>query len=200
MLNKHKWWFHSSRVKFPLVSMSASWFLVSMYLIWILGCTLILSKNPSKATLWVLETCLIAGLIPFMIILITASLSSKIFNKASWREELTFWGNKINIIQIINHFMGFFCIWCLWGAARTSSGFVHGFLRAWLLWFVFSWRTVTITSHKSSAVYTVQSQSCVQRDDFWFCWTVRNWSLFLAHPSYWNKCMTFKTCTMFHLM
>ena len=37
ILNKHKRWFHSSRVKFPLVSMSASWFLVSMYLIWILG-------------------------------------------------------------------------------------------------------------------------------------------------------------------
>ena len=37
MLNKHKRWFHSSRVKFPLVKMSASWFLVSMYLMWILG-------------------------------------------------------------------------------------------------------------------------------------------------------------------
>ena len=30
MLNKHKRWFHSSRVIFPLVSMSTSWFLVSM--------------------------------------------------------------------------------------------------------------------------------------------------------------------------
>ena len=30
MLNKHKRWFHSSRVKFPLFKMSASWFLVSM--------------------------------------------------------------------------------------------------------------------------------------------------------------------------
>ena len=38
--NKHKW-FHSSRVKFPLVKMSASWFLVSMYLIWILVSRLI---------------------------------------------------------------------------------------------------------------------------------------------------------------
>ena len=27
MSNKHKRWFHSSRVKFPFVSMSASWFL-----------------------------------------------------------------------------------------------------------------------------------------------------------------------------
>ena len=39
---------------------------------------------------------------------------------------------------------------------------------------------------------TVQPQFCVQGNYFWFCWTVRNWSLFLAHPTYWNKCMTSK--------
>ena len=33
-------------------------------------------KQP-RATLWVLDTCLIVGLLPLMIILITASLSSK---------------------------------------------------------------------------------------------------------------------------
>ena len=90
MLNKHKRWFHSSRVKVPFVNLYASWFLMSIYLIWILGSKLILSNNQSRATLWVLETCLIAGLLPFMIILITASLSSKIYNKASLREECTF--------------------------------------------------------------------------------------------------------------
>ena len=40
-------------------------------------------KQPIRATLWVLETCLIVGLLTFMIILITASLSSKMYNKAS---------------------------------------------------------------------------------------------------------------------
>ena len=50
---------------------------------------LILSNNQSRATLWVRETCLIVGLLPFMIILITLSLSSNTHNKASWREELT---------------------------------------------------------------------------------------------------------------
>ena len=59
MLNKQKRWFHSSHVQFPLVSMSASWFLVSIHLIWIFGSELIRSNNPSRATLWVLETCLI---------------------------------------------------------------------------------------------------------------------------------------------
>ena len=90
MLNKHKRWFHSSRVKFPIVRMSASWFLESMYLIWILGSKLILSNNQSRATLWVAEPCLIVGHLPFMIILITASLSSKGYNEASLRQEFTF--------------------------------------------------------------------------------------------------------------
>ena len=51
---------------------------------------LILSNNKSRATLWVLETCHIEGLLHFMIILITASLSSKMYNKASLREKFTF--------------------------------------------------------------------------------------------------------------
>ena len=38
--------------------------------------------NQSKATLWVLDTCLIVGLRPLIIILITASLSSKTYNIA----------------------------------------------------------------------------------------------------------------------
>ena len=46
------------------VRMSASWFLVSMYLIWIFGSKLIRSNNQSSATLWILETCLSVGLLP----------------------------------------------------------------------------------------------------------------------------------------
>ena len=49
----------------PCLTCPASWFLVSMYLMWILGSKLILSNNQSRATLWVLETCLIVGLLPF---------------------------------------------------------------------------------------------------------------------------------------
>ena len=50
-------------MKLPLVNTSASWFLVSTCLIWIMGSKLIPSKNQSRATLWVLETCLIVGLL-----------------------------------------------------------------------------------------------------------------------------------------
>ena len=45
-------------------------------------------KKQSNATLWVLDTCLIVGLLPFMIILITASLSSKIYNCASYEKNV----------------------------------------------------------------------------------------------------------------
>ena len=42
-------WFHSSRVKLHFVSMSASWVLVSTYLIWIWGSGLVLSNFQSSA-------------------------------------------------------------------------------------------------------------------------------------------------------
>ena len=54
--------------------------LVSTYLIWICGSKLILSINQTSATLWVLDTCLIVGLRPFIIILMTTSLSPKMYN------------------------------------------------------------------------------------------------------------------------
>ena len=43
---------------------------------------LILSSNQSRATLWVRETCLIVGLVPLILTLMTASLSSKTYNIA----------------------------------------------------------------------------------------------------------------------
>ena len=49
MLNKHTRWFHSQRVKFSFVKMSASWFFVSMYLIWIIGSKIDSIKQPIKS-------------------------------------------------------------------------------------------------------------------------------------------------------
>ena len=63
ILNKFNEWFHSSRVKFPLGKLSASWFLVSMYLSWIFRIQINPSNNQSRVTLRVLETCLIMGLL-----------------------------------------------------------------------------------------------------------------------------------------
>ena len=65
-------------------------FLVSTYLIWILGSKWILSNNQSRETLRVLDTCLIVGLRPLMILLITASSPSKIYSIALHREIFAF--------------------------------------------------------------------------------------------------------------
>ena len=95
MLNRHRRWCHSSRVKFPLVSMSASWFLVSVYLIWILGSKLIRSNNQSRATLWVLETCLIVGLLlPFCDHLDHCFVVFKHIQQSFLTRRLDVWGNK----------------------------------------------------------------------------------------------------------
>ena len=62
--------------------------------------------------------------------------------------------------------------------------------------FGFSWLIERRMQHFSNQITKiksgnpVQSQSSVQRDDFWFCWTVRNWSLFLTHRADWDKCVT----------
>ena len=190
MLNKHKRWFHSSRVKFPFVSISASWFLVSMYLIWILGSKLIRSNNQSRATLWVLETCVIVVLLPFMIILITASLSSKMYNNASWREELTFEGIQSTLSKSLIIPWDFFRVGSLWSLARPR--FVHKFPRSWLLWYVFPWRTATTRSHNSSAGFpsnlNLASKEMIS-DSVELCET----AVCFSHiQSNWNKCMTSK--------
>ena len=121
MSNKHNKWLHSSRVKFPLVSMSSSWFLVSMYLIWILVSKLIRSNNQSSATLWILETCLVVGLLPFTIIMITASLSSNTYNKASWCENWTFEWTRSTLLKTLN--IPWDCWPCAWLASRQTTGF-----------------------------------------------------------------------------
>ena len=143
MLNKHERWFHASRVKFPLVKMSASWFLVSMYLIWILGSRFIRSNNQSRATLWVLETCLIVGLLPLIIILITASLSSNTYNKNSWCEDCTFEGTRSTLSKSLITLRGCLRPWFVWG--QTTGLTVLSWSRV-----VFP-RTETFRSHKSRA-------------------------------------------------
>ena len=151
MLNKHRRWFHSSRVKCPLVKMSASWFLDPTYQIWILGSTLILSKNQSRAALWVLETCLRVRLLPLMIILISASLSSKTCNAPS-REECMFEETE----------SAFDNSRCLWHACVLHCGFIcffealqlNGSLRSFLnfcVWFGFERDTSMTKSQRSSA-------------------------------------------------
>ena len=113
-----------------------------------------------------------------MITWMTASLSSYTYNKASWREDWTFWGSGINVSQYID-------------LPLKIMIFVNIIIRLLDLsetWETFP-KTETIRSHISRAGKPSNLKP-VAKDNFRFCWTVWNWSLFLAHPTYWNKCMT----------
>ena len=59
----------------------------------------ILSNNQSRATLWVLDTCLFVGLLLLIIILVTASLSSKMHSIAPNREDFVFDDEK-NVVLL----------------------------------------------------------------------------------------------------
>ena len=95
-------------------------------------------------------------------------------------KRLDVWVNNINSVQIIDH-------------SLRLLAFVNRV----------RWRrSFTFVQQRVSPFYTVQSrvsekcgdtiqpQSCIQRDDFWLFWTVWNWSLFLAHRTYWKKSLT----------
>ena len=82
--------------------MSASWCLVSIYLIWISGSRLILSNNQSKATPWVLDTCLIVGLLPLIIIWITASFIA--IKNVEHRTQSVIKAWSCNFVQVLSFY------------------------------------------------------------------------------------------------
>ena len=115
-----------------------------MYFIWIMEAKLIRSDDKSRATLWVLETSLIVGLLPFTIILITASLSSNTYNKASWWEDWTFEGIKSILSKSLITFWDCLRSWIVWGGEQASCLFNHGSHRSFRF-------CATIRSRKSRA-------------------------------------------------
>ena len=111
-----------------------------------------------------------------MMILITASLPSNTYNKASWWEELTFEWIKWTLSNSLITFWD--CLRIVRGGQQTSRLFFTKSPSSIRFWFVFP-RTATIRSQKIKCGYTIQPQSSIQGNDFWFSWTVRNWSFFL---------------------
>ena len=151
ILNGWRRWFHSSRVELHFVRVSASWCLVSMSRIWFFGSKLILSNNQSRATPWVLDTCLIVGLLPVMIILITASLSSKTYHMALEPQSVTLDGTWSIVVRSR--------LVCMVGICFRILGcvFTHKFPRdslsslVLLVWFAEEWNTSITTSQRSRA-------------------------------------------------
>ena len=98
--------------------------------------------------------------------------------------KLDVWKNKVNIIQNIEHSPRLLVLVILITANNE-------FLRSIMV-------LSRVSMDKINQIpwikcgYTVLPQSCVQGNDFCFCWTVRNWSLFLPHPTDWNKRMASK--------
>ena len=98
--------------------------------------------------------------------------------------RLDVWRNKVNIIQNMEH------------SSRLPLHVIritanYGFSRSVMVLSCVSNTKNQIQQIESGN--TVFSQSCVQRDDFGFCWIGWNWSLSFTHPTYRNKCMTCKT-------
>ena len=151
MLNKWRRLFHSSRVKLPSVTMSASGCLVSRYRIWILESRSILSTDQSKATLWVLDACLIVGLRPLIIIFNHGFIVLKDIQHSIGTRMCSAWWNVINIGQIE---IGV-CSWnllrfCDWGVAdRFPRGSLTSLVV--LVWFGEEWNTSITKSQRSRA-------------------------------------------------
>ena len=96
----------------------------------------------------------------------SASLSSNTYNKASWREELTFEEIKSTLSRSSIIPWDFFRFWSVWGTARTSRWFVHKSHRAWLR---VSVKNCNDQIPQVKRGYTIQPQTCIQGNDFWFC-------------------------------
>ena len=130
-------------MKLPLVDMSASWFLVSTYLIWIFGSKWTLWNNQPRATLWFLDTCLTVGLLPLMIILITASLST---TDTRLEKNLRLWRHSPH--ATIDQHLGFPFVW-VWIYDSREQFPAAGLVGVLVL---FDERNTSITTfHKSRA-------------------------------------------------
>ena len=152
-----------------------------------LGSKLILSNNKSRTTLWVLETCLIERLLSFMIILITASLSSNTYNKASWCENWTFDGTAS--MSFITSIL-LWGLWCLWTSLSSFSDPPE--TRETFP------RTETIRSHSSRAG-NPSNLSPVSKEMIQILLNCEKQQFVSCTSNLWEQTYGFRKCTMFHL-
>ena len=138
----------------------------------------------SNAALWVLGTCLIIGLLPLMIILITASLSSKVYSWALPWKLICVCGHIIRILQLINVSVTFFYQPVVMDIVphAVSRGSFWSALGEEIFWYVFRWMKHFyhhIPQTKSRD--TVQWQTSIHWNNFWFCRTVRETEACFLH-------------------
>ena len=162
-----------------------------MCLTWILGSEKILSDNQSRATLWVLATCLIVGLLPFMIILDHCFVVFKHIEQCFLMRNWTFEGDTINIIQHVDYSLRSL-VWpvIFVTVSQRVAPFYHGSE------IVFP-RTRTVTSHTSRAGILSNLNPAYKEMISDFDELCETEVCFLTHPTCWNKCMTSKKRTLF---
>ena len=81
-----------------------------MYRIWILGSILVLSNNQSKATLWVLDTSLIVGLLPMIIIFKSRLHCPQTRTTSQWTEKI--WCSKAHYrYEIVQNYRAWLELW-----------------------------------------------------------------------------------------
>ena len=109
--------------------------------------------------------------------------------------QQSFLTRRLDIWNEQNHHLKHWSLLEIGGARNSHHGkqrvspFYHGS--------ELCFQRLTIRSHRSRAGLPSNLNPASKRDDFRFCWTVRNSSLFLTHTTYGNKCMTSKNAQMF---
>ena len=161
MLHKHKRWFHSSH----LVSMSASSFLVSMYLIWIFN----------EAQLWGsgnFSHCRASSLCDHLdyCFIVFKHIQQKLPGEKIGR----FGGiNSTSSDSLITPEIAFVFESCEVLIELKDCSFT----RLTVLYYSDScFQGLRRTDPIIESRNIVQPQSCTEGNDSWFCWTVRNWS------------------------
>ena len=169
-------------------------FLVSTYWIWILGSKFILLNSQSRATVWVLDTCLIVGLRPSIIILITGSLSPKMHKTGTHLEKsVCLWVHTIHIIQLLN-VLPSFDILCLGFGMESRTTFLDAITVGVGQC---CWLNVVLQSpcpkDLQEQVTHPYVHPVIQRNNLRLCRTVLRQKIRSLHvPTGWNKCSTSK--------
>ena len=160
-----------------------------MYLICIFGSKLIRSNyQPIKRNSVGPGNSLILGHHSLIVILITASLSSNTYNKASWCENWTWEGTQSIWFQTL--IIPWDRLFGPWSLSRFTTGCS---VVSWV-WIVFPW-TETSRSDKSRAVI-VWSQSSVQRYNFSSVELCETAVSFLHTPNFLEQMYDFPKRTM----
>ena len=148
------------------------------------------SNNQSTKTLWVLDTCLIVGLLPLIIILITASLSSNTYNIALKPECVPLdgtWSMLVRSRLVFVVGIGFRA--CL--IEELPTGFTVALLHLWFCWFGLVKNEILQSQHLKDRER--ESHLCVnlhQEKSPQLLQSCVNFCLFLAHPTYWHERLT----------